>query len=180
MSGLGKLISIEFIQEETLHNSSILMLKKPLELCYNRSMQDKSKQTRIMVFGTFDGLHKGHLNFFKQAKKLAKNPLLIVSIARDKNVFKIKNRKPVQNEKTRMILVKKLIQKKLIDKVVLSGLKNHIPHILKQAPDIIALGYDQKAYVKNLKKDLKNVKIVRLKPFKNTIYKNSLLNISKS
>ena len=39
-----------------------------------------------MVFGTFDGLHKGHINFFQQAVKLAKNSYLIVSIARDKNV----------------------------------------------------------------------------------------------
>ena len=41
-----------------------------------------------MVFGTFDGLHKGHLNFFKQAKKLAQKSFLIVSIARDLNVLK--------------------------------------------------------------------------------------------
>jgi len=41
------------------------------------------------------------------------------------------------------------------------------------------LCYDQKVYVKNLKRDLKNkgilVKIVRLKPFKKGIYKNHLL-----
>ena len=73
-----------------------------------------------------------------------------------------------------MILVKKC---KLVDKAVLSGVKNHIPHIVKEYPDIIALGYDQKAYVKNLKKDLKNitVKIIRLKPYKEKIYKNRLL-----
>ncbi len=139
-----------------------------------------------MAFGTFDGLHQGHLHFFKQARRLAKNSYLIVSIARDKNVFKIKGKKPIKNEKQRIILVKKLIKTKLIDKVVLSGLKNHIPHILKQAPDIIALGYDQKAYVKNLKQNLQteskalsknfSPKIVRLKPYKEKIYKNSLLN----
>ena len=76
-----------------------------------------------------------------------------------------------------MILVRK---SKLVDKVILSGLKNHIPHIAKENPSIIALGYDQKVYVKNLKKDLKDkgilVKIVRLKPFKEKIYKNHLLN----
>ena len=27
-----------------------------------------------MVFGTFDFLHKGHLNFFKQARKLSAHP----------------------------------------------------------------------------------------------------------
>lgn len=129
-----------------------------------------------MVFGTFDGLHKGHLNFFKQAKKLAKKSFLIVSVARDQNVKKIKKHAPVLNEKKRIGLVKTC---GMADKVVLSGIKNYLPHIIAEHPDIIALGYDQKAYVKNLKKDLKNkgifTKIARMKPFKKNIYKNHLL-----
>ncbi|MCX6757755.1 MAG: adenylyltransferase/cytidyltransferase family protein [Candidatus Nomurabacteria bacterium] len=142
----------------------------------------KKQKTKIMVFGTFDGLHLGHLNFFKQARNLAiKNclPFLIISIARDKNVKKIKNKKTIFSEKERMFLVKK---SKLADKVVLSGIKNYIPHIVKEKPEIIALGYDQKAYVKNLRAELFkkgiNVKIARLKPYKEHIYKNSLLNKS--
>ena len=134
-----------------------------------------------MVFGTFDGLHKGHIDFFKQAKKLVKNSFLIVSIARDKNVIKIKRKRPRFSENERLILVKK---NKLVDKVVLAGRVKYLPHILKEKPDIIALGYDQKAYVKDLKKDLKNknilIKIVRLKPYKEKIYKSHLLNISQS
>ena len=141
------------------------------------SKKSVDKQTKIMVFGTFDGLHKGHLDFFRQAKDFMKNSFLIVSIARDKNVIRIKGRSPFLNEKKRVMLVKKC---KMADKVVLAGLRNHIPHILKEGPDIIALGYDQKAYVKNLRKDLKKngiaVKIIRLKPHKEKIYKNHLLN----
>lgn len=129
-----------------------------------------------MIFGTFDGLHLGHLNFFEQARSLAENPFLIVSISRDKNVEKIKNRKTTLSENKRMMLVKK---SKLVNKVVLSGVEKYIPHIVKENPEIIALGYDQKAYVKNLKNELlkegMKVKIVRLKPYKENIYKNSLL-----
>ena len=136
----------------------------------------EKEKTRIMVFGTFDGVHKGHLNLFKQAKNLTKNSFLIVSIARDKNVLRIKGKKPDLSEKMRMSLIKKIL---LVDRVVLSDIKNHLPHILKARPDIIALGYDQKEYVQNLKKDLKNkgllVKIVRLKSYKEKIYKNHLL-----
>lgn len=134
------------------------------------------KKTKIMVFGTFDGLHKGHLDFFEQAKKLAPNPFLIVSVARDKNVLKIKGKSPFLDEKKRMILARNCF---LVDKAVLSGIGKHIPHIVKERPSIIALGYDQKEYTKNLKKDLKNrgvlVKIIRLKPYKEKIYKNNLL-----
>lgn len=138
-------------------------------------LKEKIK-TRIMVFGTFDGLHLGHVNFFKQARKLAKNSFLIVSIARDRNVKIIKGLHPLFSEKKRMILVKKC---KFVDKVVLSGFKKYLPHIIKEKPDIIALGYDQKSYVKNLKNSLKNkgilVKVMRLKPYKKNIFKNHLL-----
>lgn len=133
---------------------------------------------KILVFGTFDGVHEGHLNLFKQARKLSKNPFLIVSIARDVNVARIKNKLPFNNEKRRQALVKKT---KLADRVVLGSLKNYLAHIIKERPDYIALGYDQIHYTENLKKDLKSLglipKIRRLKPYKETIYKNSLLNI---
>ena len=144
------------------------MSKKPVEKALGR--------IKVMVFGTFDGLHPGHVNFFKQAKNLHRNSFLIVSIARDKNVFKIKGKYPSKNEKERLKLVR---ENKLVDKVVLSGIQNHLTHIIKGRPEIIALGYDQKAYVKNLKKDLRNkgveVKILRLKPYKEKVFKNSLL-----
>lgn len=140
--------------------------------------QISQKRTKIMVFGTFDGLHKGHINFFKQAKNLFKNSFLIVSIARDKNVIEIKNKKPELPEKERFNLVQK---SGFVDKVVFGGKNKYLSHILKEKPDVIALGYDQKAYTKNLKKDLKNkdllTKIVRLKPYKEKIYKNHLLKI---
>ena len=56
-----------------------------------------------MVFGTFDLIHKGHLYFLRQAKKQGgKSAQLVVSIARDINVKKIKRAKPVFNEKQRL------------------------------------------------------------------------------
>ena len=130
-----------------------------------------------MVFGTFDGLHDGHLDFFKQARKLAAQSFLIASVARNKNVIRIKGKRPALNEQERMALIKKC---HLVDKAVLSGVKNHLIHIISESPDIIALGYDQKVYVQNLKKDLKNkglnVSIVRLKPYRKNIFKNKLIN----
>ncbi len=139
----------------------------------------RAKNTvKIMVFGTFDGLHLGHLNFFKQARNLSGSlgSFLIVSIARDKNVFRIKGKYPDMREKKRLSIIKKL---KIADRVVLAGLRNHIPHIKKENPDIIALGYDQRAYVKGLQKSLANkgifVEIKRLRPYKQKIYKNRLL-----
>lgn len=129
-----------------------------------------------MVFGTFDGLHEGHLDFFAQAKKSVKNPILIISVARDENVKKIKGVKPELSEKKRKSLIEKT---GIADLVVLSGKKEYLPHIFKINPDIIALGYDQKAYVSELKKDLEKfgstIKVIRLKPYKANIFKNHLL-----
>jgi cytidyltransferase-like protein len=137
-------------------------------------------KTRIMVFGTFDVLHKGHLNFFRQARKLSARPYLIVSVARDINVKKIKGKKPAFKEKQRLAAVKKC---RLVDKALLGGLKNHIPHILKQKPQIIALGYDQRAYVKHLKDLLREnglkVRVTRLKAFYPETYKSSLFKAQK-
>ncbi len=134
-----------------------------------------------MIFGTFDIIHKGHLNFFEQAKSIfgkkeIHNSFLIVSLARDKNVLKIKKKLPVNNERKRLSVVKKIT---LVDKAVLGGVNKYISHIVKEKPDIIALGYDQTAYVDNLKKDLAKLglkpKIVRLKPHKPHLYKTSII-----
>ncbi len=146
---------------------------KPTDQIKNHS---KRGFTKIMAFGTFDILHPGHIHFFQQAKKLAKNPFLIVSVARDVNVKKIKGRKPDLAEKSRLNVISHL---PLVDKAVLGGKGDFLPHILKEKPNIIALGYDQAAYTRNLarkllKKGLK-VKITRLKPYRSRLYKSSIL-----
>jgi FAD synthetase len=134
------------------------------------------KKTKIMVFGTFDILHKGHLNFFKQARKFSQNPYLIVSVGRDANVKKIKGKLPQNSEKSRAKQVKK---SKLAEKVILGSKSNYLFNILKEKPEIIVLGYDQTTYTKNLKSLLAKkglgVKIKRLKAYKPNIYKTSLM-----
>ena len=55
---------------------------------------------KVMVFGTFDGLHEGHKNFFKQARKYG--DYLLVVVGRDKNVEKMKGHLPQRNENERM------------------------------------------------------------------------------
>jgi FAD synthetase len=131
---------------------------------------------KIMVFGVFDLLHPGHISFLKQAKELG--DFLVVSVARDANVKKVKKRAPVFDEEKRMDHIKQL---KLAKKVILGGEKDPWPHIIKEKPDIIALGYDQKNYVgENLKLQLQKrgllkTKIVRLRPFRPEVFKSSII-----
>lgn len=133
---------------------------------------------KIMVFGTFDIVHEGHKNFFKQARALAgkSKPYLIVSLARDKNVNRIKGRKPDASERKRLAQIKALPE---VDKAILGALGDHLPHIVKEQPDIVALGYDQKAYTHGLRINLKRAgwfcKVVRLKSYKPRQFKTSII-----
>ncbi len=141
------------------------------------------KRVRIMAFGTFDIVHPGHKHFFQQARALAgkHKPFLIVSLARDKNVVRIKGRPATSNELKRLARVKTVSE---VDKAVLGAIGNHIPHIVKEKPEIIALGYDQSAYVGGLRSALAKaglkVKVVRMKPHLQNKYKTSIIKKNKS
>ena len=124
-----------------------------------------------MIFGTFDLLHKGHINKFQQAKKHGK---LIIVVARDETVKKVKGRFPKYSEKERLKHAGIYA-----DKAVLGYKTDKYRIIEKYKPDIIALGYDQVSFTKDLRKELKkrklNPRIIRLKPYKAHKYKSSLL-----
>jgi len=47
---------------------------------------------KVLVFGTFDGLHEGHKNFFKQAREFG--DFLVVVVGRDSTIVKTKGRPP--------------------------------------------------------------------------------------
>jgi cytidyltransferase-like protein len=133
--------------------------------------------TRIMVFGTFDNVHEGHLDFFKQARSLGTDPHLIVSVGRDAIVSGIKGKKPRHSEEERRSMVKK---SPLVDEVVLGDESGYVEHIKSAKPDIIALGYDQGGrFVEHLERDLAEsgmqVKVVRLQAFRPDVYKTSKL-----
>lgn len=126
---------------------------------------------KVILFGTFDILHVGHINLFEQAKKYGDQ--LIVVVARDKNVVKSKKKKAMFTEKER---IKVLYNIKLIDRVVLGSESNYYQVIKKNQPDVIALGYDQEDYVSGLEEFLEknkiNTKIVRLKSYKPQRFKS--------
>jgi len=126
---------------------------------------------KVIIFGTFDGLHAGHLNFFKQARKLGDE--LIVVVARDINVKKNKGKMSRFSETKRLTA---LLAMNVGDSVILGQICDPYAVIRKYKPDIIALGYDQINFTEKLKDHFPKIKIVRLKPFKQKIFKSSLIN----
>ena len=141
------------------------------------------KRKKVLVFGTFDGLHKGHLHLFSQARKFGDTSAgsgqvyLVVVVARDVTVKKVKNHAPKFSEQERLKIVYNC---KLVDDAQLGNLKSYYKKIKEIKPQIICLGYDQVAFVDNLEKEIERIKmkieIVRLKPYQPKKYKSSLLN----
>ncbi|KKW23771.1 MAG: FAD synthase [Candidatus Kaiserbacteria bacterium GW2011_GWA2_52_12] len=130
-----------------------------------------------MIFGTFDMIHKGHEDFFRQARALGEEPHLVVSVARDANVQRVKGKVPRSSEEVRR---EALGAHPLVDVAILGDEEGYISHIREVSPDVIALGYDQQGeYVAKLEHDLRDadlaVTVVRLQPFKPDVYKTSLL-----
>lgn len=131
---------------------------------------------RVLVFGTFDGVHEGHRNMLRQAKELG--DYLIVAVAPDNVVMEIKGKVCVRRSGERIQGVR---DEHIADEVALGDkLLDNWSVLKKYKPDIIALGYDQDelkaALDAHFENNEKKPKLVILKAFKPEQYKSSLLN----
>lgn len=135
------------------------------------------EKTRIMVFGTFDMIHEGHEDFFRQARALVDEARLIVSVARDAVATRVRGYAPRNKEVSRRDA---LAAHPLVDEAILGDESGYIQHIVVAKPDIIALGYDQSGvYVENLERDLReaglSTRVVRMQSYKPETFKTSKL-----
>jgi FAD synthetase len=105
-------------------------------------MAAKPRKKVVLASGVFDLLHLGHVRFLEEAKQAGgENAKLVVIIARDSTVEKMKGRKPIMSEDQRCALVESL---KVVDKAVLGYEDLDIGEVIgKVKPEVIALGYDQ-------------------------------------
>ena len=125
---------------------------------------------RVLVFGTFDGLHAGHLFFLKQAKR--EGDLLFVSVARDSYVRELKNKSPKKNELERLETIR---QCSYVEDAELSDeTQGSYGVIQKFIPDVIVLGFDQKELESSIKKwmseNKREIPIKFIKQLKNDEY----------
>lgn len=117
---------------------------------------------KVLVFGTFDGLHAGHGFFLREARK--KGDYLIAVVAQDTVVKELKGRS------SRAPLAERLAALRasgLVDDVCAGDtMLGSWSAVKKYKPDIIALGYDQDALGNALadftKKEELSVTLIRL------------------
>jgi cytidyltransferase-like protein len=126
---------------------------------------------KVLVFGTFDIVHAGHIHMLREAKSYGDH--LTVVVSRNDTATQVKGVPPIFSEQTRVQDIQAL---NIADKVRLGNLgENRYKVIAEENPDIIALGYDQEAFTDKLSEHInpQKITIVRLHAYKPEIFKSS-------
>lgn len=132
---------------------------------------------KILIFGTFDGIHEGHLSFIKDAKK--EGDQLVAIVARDEIVEKLKGKLPKHSEIERINFLLNIPE---VDLVLLGDSEISTYKTVKEVnPNIIFLGYDQVALSEDLNRvlktgDLKDIEIKYGNPYKPEFFHTSIIN----
>lgn len=105
----------------------------------------------VLASGVFDLLHYGHVRFLEEAKRLGgPDARLVVIVARDKTVERLKGRRPIIPEDQRRALVEAL---KVVDEALLGYEEMNLEAVLEHVkPDIIAVGYDQEGIEREVRR----------------------------
>lgn len=127
-----------------------------------------SKTVTVLASGVFDLVHYGHVRFIEEAKKIGGDESrLVIIVARDRTVQRLKGRKPIISEDQRRAVIESL---KPVDEAILGYEDLSFEDtILKVNPDIIAMGHDQQILEKQIQDFIKqrnlNIRVVRIGKF---------------
>lgn len=128
----------------------------------------------VLVFGTFDPLHEGHVQFLRQARALG--DVLTVVVTRDSVIRTLKGREPFHSEQERVARLSALDS---VDVVLLGDVDPLQYQLFEHLDfDVLALGYDQEPSDAVVRRKLaalgkSSVSVVRLQAFKPDHYKSS-------
>ncbi|MCX7834296.1 MAG: D-glycero-beta-D-manno-heptose 1-phosphate adenylyltransferase [Ignavibacteria bacterium] len=108
-------------------------------LTISRELKKEGKKI-VFTNGCFDIIHKGHIIYLKEAKKLG--DYLIVGLNSDESVRRIKgNFRPINKQEDRALILENL---KPVDAVVIFNEETPINLIEKIKPDFLVKGGDWK------------------------------------
>lgn len=122
----------------------------------------------VLAAGVFDLLHYGHIRYLEEAKKAGgQDARLVVIVARDETVRRLKGHPPIIPEDQRRAVIEAL---KVVDEALLGHEEMDLIQVIEQVkPDIVVMGHDQqgiKTQVEKVNKVLNaDIEIVQLKQF---------------
>ena len=124
--------------------------------------------TTVLAAGVFDLLHYGHIRYLEEAKKTGgPDARLVVIVARDETVRRLKGTDPIIPEDQRRAVIEAL---KVVDEALLGFEDLDMDRVIQQIkPDIVVVGHDQeaiKAQVEKIKKARElGIEIVQITQF---------------
>jgi len=135
------------------------------------------KKKRVLVAGTFDLIHAGHIYLINEAAKLGD---VYVVVATDKNRELFSGEQPIISQEQRLEVIKNL--KNVMDARLGRSDNDTLKTVEEINPDIILLGPDQKYSIETLKKGLRekglnHIELRRLKVYydKYELHSSSLI-----
>jgi len=125
----------------------------------------------VLTSGVFDLIHYGHIRLLEEAKKLGgEGSRLVVIVARDETINKLKGKPPVIPEDQRRAVIEAL---KVVDEALLGYEDINMLKVINLIkPNIIAVGYDQQNIEDMTNEAIKTqklpIKVIRLGRFGKT------------
>ena len=122
----------------------------------------------VLAAGVFDLLHYGHIRYLEEAKKTGgEDARLVVIVARDETVRRLKGQNPIIPEDQRRAVIEAL---KVVDEALLGHEDMDLIQVIEQVkPDIVVMGHDQqsiKAKVEKVNQVLNaDIEIVQITQF---------------
>ena len=117
--------------------------------------------TTVLAAGVFDLLHYGHIRYLEEAKKTGEpDARLVVIVARDETVRRLKGSDPIIPEDQRRAVIEAL---RVVDEALLGFEDLDLDRVLQQVkPDIVVVGHDQGA-IKNQVEKINKAREMRIK-----------------
>ena len=105
----------------------------------------------VLAAGVFDLLHYGHIRYLEEAKKTGgEDARLVVIVARDETVRRLKGQDPIIPEDQRRAVIEAL---KVVDEALLGHEDMDLIQVIEQVkPDIVVMGHDQQSIKSQVEK----------------------------
>ena len=138
----------------------------------NCSSFQNHRYKKGFIAGTFDVFHVGHQFLLWTAVQKVNH--LVIVVARDETVKRIKNINPLYTELQR---VERINREGIPSSVVRLGRldQDFLCTIREENPEVLFLGYDQVNEISWITSQFPDLEIIRLEPYYPQLFKSSLL-----